>query len=78
MFEFLVSLILLPFKLAWFLILLPFKLLFALSIGVLAVIGTFFIIGGVIMVLLLFQIIPGALLRLFGLALLAAACRRRR
>ncbi len=77
MLELLISLILLPFKLVFYILVLPFKILFALSIGVITLIGCIFTIIGIVMAFTVVGIIPGALLGLFGLGLLGIASKKR-
>ncbi len=65
-----IRLVFLLFELLFLVILLPFRILFALSVTALGLVGVLFVLGGAFLVFTIVGIIPGALLGLFGLALL--------
>lgn len=77
-----IDLLLLPLRLALLLfelmltlILLPFRILFAISITLLSIIGVLFVIGGIFLAFTVVGILPGALLGIFGLGLIALGSR---
>ncbi len=67
-----IRLVFLFFELLFLVLLFPFRLLLALSVTALGLVGVFFVLGGILLIFTIAGIIPGALLGLFGLALLTA------
>ena len=76
------ELLFLPFRLVFLfaevlllILLFPFRLLLALSLTALGLLGVVFVVGGIFLALSIVGILPGALLGLFGIALISLGRR---